>query len=233
MTTTERLTWPVRRRGDFFRIVSYIAVATALIFVIDIITPLGVVIWVLYLIPLFLTVYLSWKYAPLLMTGVFIILMTASLFLSPPDLPLGYAVIDRVFFALILIIASFFIRDYVESVEEITASEDRYRSLVEWLPAGIAVCREDRILYLNPAGRRLIGIREGDAAEKADIADMIDPKDQEIFRERAGQAFHGARITMENLRLIRPDGTTVSLDMNLGIVSWNRSPALQLVMTPS
>ncbi|HVP95936.1 PAS domain-containing protein [Methanoregula sp.] len=230
MTDTERLTWPVRRRGDFFRIVSYIVLATALIFVIDVITPLGVVIWVLYLIPLFLTMYLSWKYAPLLMTGVFILLMAASLLLSPRDLPLGYALIDRVFFALILIIASFFIRDYVASVEEIAASEERYRSLVEWLTVGIAVCREDRVLYLNPAGRRLMGLAEGDATEKADITGMIDPKDRDLFRERTSQAIHGARITMENVRLTRPDGSTVSLDLNLGTVSWDRSTALQIVM---
>lgn len=59
MVDTGRLTWPVQRRQDFLRIVVYITLATALIFIIDIITPLGVMIWILYLIPLFLTVYLS------------------------------------------------------------------------------------------------------------------------------------------------------------------------------
>ncbi len=59
MVDMGRLTWPVQRRGDFLRIVTYIILATAFIFVIDIITPLGVVIWILYLIPLFLTVYLE------------------------------------------------------------------------------------------------------------------------------------------------------------------------------
>ena len=152
MVDTGRLTWPVQRRQDFLRIVVYITLATALIFIIDIITPLGVMIWILYLIPLFLTVYLSWKYAPLLMTSVFILLMAASLFLSPRDLPIEYALIDRAFFALILIIASFFITDYVANVEDIASSEERYRSLIEWLPEGIVVYREDGIAYINPAG---------------------------------------------------------------------------------
>ena len=57
MVDTGRLTWPVQRREDFLRIVVYIILSTALIFVVDIITPLGVMIWILYLIPLFLTVY--------------------------------------------------------------------------------------------------------------------------------------------------------------------------------
>jgi PAS domain S-box-containing protein len=233
MADMERLTWPVRRRGDFLRIISYIILATALIFVIDVITPLGVVVWVLYLIPLFLTMYLSWKYAPHLMTGVFIILMAGSLFLSPRDIPLGYAIIDRVFFALILIISSFFIRDYIASVEEIAQSEERYRSLVEWLPVGIAVYQENRIVYLNPAGRQVIGIREDGATDGVDIAGMIEPPDRELFRERVGQAAQGARITMENVRLARSDGSTVSLDINLGRVLWDRSTALQIVMRPA
>ena len=111
MTETGMLTWPVQRRDDFVRIIAYIALATIFIFVIDIITPLGVMIWILYLIPLFLTVYLSWKYAPLVITGVFILLMAASLFLSPRDISIELALPDRAFFALILVIASLFIED--------------------------------------------------------------------------------------------------------------------------
>ena len=59
MVNMSRLTWPVERRKDFVRIVAYVAITTALIFVADIITPLGIVVWILYLIPLFLTVYLE------------------------------------------------------------------------------------------------------------------------------------------------------------------------------
>src|SRR5271169_205295 len=145
MADTERLTWPVQRRDDFLRIVAYIALATVFIFIIDIITPLGVMIWILYLIPLFLTVYLSWKYAPLVLTGVFILLMAITLFLSPRDISLGYALLDRAFFALILVIASVFIEDYVANVGGLALSEERYRHLIEWLPEGIVVCRQEKI----------------------------------------------------------------------------------------
>lgn len=126
MPDTTRLTWPLMRKNDFVRIISYIAVATLFIFIIDIITPLGVMIWILYLIPLFLTVYLSWKYAPLMITGVFIILMTASLFLSPRDISIEYALLNRTFFALILVIASIFIDEYIANVEGLALSEERY-----------------------------------------------------------------------------------------------------------
>ena len=144
MVDTERLTWPLKRRDDFTRIVAYIVLSTSFIFIIDIITPLGVMIWILYLIPLFLTVYLRWKYAPLVMTGVFILLMAVSLFLSPRDISIEYALLNRAFFALILVIASIFIEDYISNVEDLALSEERYRHLIEWSPEGIVVLQERR-----------------------------------------------------------------------------------------
>jgi PAS domain S-box-containing protein len=233
MVDIRRLTWPVQRRQDFLRIVAYITLATALIFITDIITPLGVMIWILYLIPLFLTVYLSWKYAPLLMTGVFILLMATSLFLSPRDLPIEYALIDRAFFALILIIASFFITDYVANVEDIASSEERYRSLIEWLPEGIVVYREDGIAYINPAGSRLLGAERGEKLTGHDIIRMIDPDFQAIFRQRIDQATAGARMNLDNVRLIKNDMSAVTLDMFLGTVFWDNGTAVQIVMRPA
>jgi hypothetical protein len=93
MTGTGMLTWPVQRRDDLLLIVAYVAIATGFIFVIDSITPLGVMIWILYLIPLFLTVYLSGKYAPLVVKRVFILLMAARLFLSPRDTSIEYGLL--------------------------------------------------------------------------------------------------------------------------------------------
>jgi PAS domain S-box-containing protein len=233
MVDTGSLTWPVQRRQDFLRIVTYITLATVLIFIIDIITPLGVMIWILYLIPLFLTVYLSWKYAPLLMTGVFILLMAASLFLSPRDLPIEYALIDRAFFALILIIASFFITDYVANVEDIASSEERYRSLIEWLPEGIVVYREDGIAYINPAGSRLLGAERGENLAGRDIISMIDPDFQAVFRQRIDQAAAGARMHLDNVRLIKNDMSAVTVDMFLGTVFWDNETAVEIVMRPA
>jgi len=233
MADMGRLTWPVKRKDDFLRIVAYIALASVLIFVIDISTPLGVMIWILYLFPLFLTVYLSWKYAPVVMTGVFILLMAASLFLSPRDMAIEYALIDRVFFALVLVISSFFIKDYVANVEGLVSSEERYHTLVDWLPEGIVVCRpEGGILFINPAGIRLLGdFRE--ELTGSDIIPLIDPAVKELFRQRISQAALGARMNLDKVRLIRKEGTEVTVDMILGKVFWDKETAVQIVIRNS
>jgi PAS domain S-box-containing protein len=234
MADTGRLTWPVKRKDDFLRIVAYIAIAMIFIFIIDISTPLGVMIWILYLIPLFLTVYLSWKYAPLVLTAVFVLLMAASLFLSPRDISIEYALIDRVFFALVLTITSFFIKDYVSNVEGLVASEERYRALIEWLPEGIVVYRQEGgIAFLNPAGNRLLGGDHGEDLAGSDIISMIDPGFQELFRQRVAQAALGARMHLDTVRLIRKDGSAVTVDMFLGKIFWGTGTAVQIVIRNS
>jgi PAS domain S-box-containing protein len=233
MVNTEMLTWPVQRRADFTRIIVYIILATALIFIIDLLTPLGVMIWILYFIPLFLTVYLSWKYAPLVLTGVFILLMAVSLFVSPRDISLGYALLNRAFFALILVIASVFIEEYVANVGELARSEERYRHLIEWLPEGIIVCRAGAIAFINPAGARLLGAGSGEDLAGRTIADMIDPAFRTEFQERVAQAGLGARIDLENVRIIRQNHSPVTVGMSLGAMVWDKETAVQIVIRNS
>jgi PAS domain S-box-containing protein len=230
MVDTGRLTWPCKRRDDFTRIVVYIILATALIFIFDIITPLGVMIWILYLIPLFLTVYLSWKYTPLLMTGVFILLMAVSLFLSPRDMPIEYALLNRAFFALILVIASIFIKDYISNVEGLALSEARYRHLIEWSPEGIIVIIQGGIAFLNPVGIRFFGADRIETLIGRDILDLIDHESQAIFRQRFAQATFGAQMSIDKVQIIKQDGSRATVGMYLAPVVWNNASAIQIVM---
>lgn len=232
MVDTEGLTWPVHRRDDFTRIIVSIVLATALIFILDILTPLGVMIWILYLIPLILTVYLSWKYAPLVLTGVFILLMSISLFLSPRDISLELALLNRAFFAMILVIVSVFIDEYVANVEILAKSEERHRKLIEWLPEGIIVCHNGKIAYINPAGTRLLGANRGDDLTGHPITEIIVPEFQEGFQKRVAQAELGARIDNESVRILRQKLGPITVGISLGAMFWDKEAAVQILMRP-
>jgi PAS domain S-box-containing protein len=227
---TERLTWPIQRRDDFVRIVAFITLATVFIFIVDINTPLGVMIWILYLIPLFLTVYLSWKYAPLVLTGVFILLMAVSLFLSPRDISLEYALLNRTFFALILFIASIFIAEYISNVKGLALSEERYRHIIEWSPEGIIVVTKGEIAYVNPVGIRIFGADHKENLIGRDIIDLIDPEEHALFRQRFAQAVLGAQMNIDKIQIIRQDGTHMTVGMYLAPVFWNRGTEIQILM---
>ena len=196
-------------------------------------TPLGVMIWILYLIPLFLTAYLSWKYAPLILTGIFILLMAVTLFLSPRDISLEYAILDRAFFALILVISSVFIDDYVANVEGLGLSEKRYRHLIEWLPEGVIVCRQEKITFVNSVAVRLLRASNPEELIGLNITDMIDPGFQVLFRERIAQAELGALMNIDSVQIVRLDGSGVEVGMSLGAVSWDKGPTVQIIMRNS
>jgi PAS domain S-box-containing protein len=230
MVNMTRHTWPIERRKDFIRIVAYITIATALIFVVDIYTPLGIMIWILYLIPLFLTVYLSWKYAPLVLTVVFILLMALSLFLSPRDILIEYALLNRVFFAFILVISSIFIEEYISNAEALALSEERYRFLIECSPDGIIVYQKGGIEYVNPVGMRFLGADRRENLIGRDIIDMIDPEQKVLVRQRLDQAALGARMIIDKVRLIGQDRNQMTVGMSLASMFWNKGTAVQIVM---
>jgi PAS domain S-box-containing protein len=230
MVNMTRHTWPIERRKDFIRIVAYITIATALIFVVDIYTPLGIMIWILYLIPLFLTVYLSWKYAPLVLTVVFILLMALSLFLSPRDILIEYALLNRVFFAFILVISSIFIEEYISNAEALALSEERYRFLIECSPDGIIVYQKGGIEYVNPVGMRFLGADRKENLIGRDIIEMIDPEQKVLVRQRLDQAALGARMIIDKVRLIGQDRNQMTVGMSLASMFWNKGTAVQIVM---
>ena len=62
---------------------------------------------------------------------------------------------------------------------------------------------------------------------------MIDPGFQATFRQRVDQAAHGARMTLDNVRLVRKEGSAVTVDMDLGTVFWDNKTAVQIVMRPA
>ena len=123
MADTVSLSWLVRQKVGFHYILAVIAFVTIFIFIIDIIAPVGMLIWILYLIPLFLTVFLYLKYAPVVITGVIIFLIAVSLSLSLGDMSAEYALINLTFFVVILGIVTVFIEGYISNVENLTKSK--------------------------------------------------------------------------------------------------------------
>jgi len=96
----------------------------ALIFFVDIITPLAFAIWILYFIPLFLTLYTRWKNGPFVITSLIILLMCAGAFLSPVDISPLIDILNRVFFIVLVSALAFLITHYRQNVEDLRKSEE-------------------------------------------------------------------------------------------------------------
>ncbi len=128
---------------------------------------------------------------------------------------------------------------YVEELElalrerdlELRQSEERYRALVEASPDAIAVHREGRILFINPAGARLLAadnvgclIGQSFARFLADArADAIDARLALLERELCS--------TPTEERFARLDGETIDVELRAMPITYNGEPAWQLVMS--
>jgi PAS domain S-box-containing protein len=221
---------PVRWDEQTLGTVARIFVLTVIIFYIDIITPLGLTVWVLYLVPLFLTLYIRWKYAPFAAAGVFILLMGASFFLSPGDtLPL-FAVLNRVFFSLILVVTALFIWRFGQNVEELRRSEERYRFLTESSPDAKIVYGDGKILFTNPVGLRMFCAKSPDELIGRDITDLVEGSQKDLVSGKLKQAAMGAQIQVPGVRLARPDGGGVTVEMVLGGIIWEGKKAVQVII---
>jgi len=123
---------------------------------------------------------------------------------------------------------------YVEELElaleerdsELRASEERYRALVELSPDAIAVHREGRLLFINPAGARLLGADSTEALVGESLARILSGDDESIhalLTTETGSSPREARLSPRGVREI--DG-----ELSARPISYGGEEAWQLIL---
>jgi PAS domain S-box-containing protein len=214
-------------------VVTLMIVTTALVFYLDLITPLGLTVWILYFIPLYLTFYLRWSMAPFAATAVFIALIGATSVLSYRDVSLAYALLNRLFFTGMLAVSAVFIWNAGRTVEQLRASEEDHRHLAESSPDSILVSTGNRIIYANPAGEQMFASGQMDGLVGRQFADLVDPAERESVCGRVRQTMEGARMHLSDVRMTRLDGSPLCTDATLGEIVWDGKPAVQILLRPA
>ena len=212
-----------------FGIIIKILVSLMIIVIVDISTPLGFSVWILYFIPLFLTLYLGGRNGPFYVTGIIIVLIAASFFLSPQDISPLYALLNRVFFSGMLIASAFLIWNHKKSEENLKKNEKNYRILTEWSPDAVIVYRDGAIRYANRAFLHLFDRDPAGSPVGRDILDLIQPEQKELVRERIRQASQGAQGEAPDIRLMEPAGSNVMLNMSFREVCWDGSLGVMML----
>jgi len=86
-----------------------IVMLSVIVFVLDLLTPLGLVIWTLYVIPLGLASWCSMRNLLPITAGVCSVLVTLGYFYSPPGIPYPYVVTNRSLGIVMLWAVTFFL----------------------------------------------------------------------------------------------------------------------------
>ena len=93
-------------------------------------------------------------------------------------------------------------------------SEARFRELIEHIPESIAVSREGRFVYVNPAFVSYLGHDRAADLHGTALADVTHPDDRPMLDHRRAQILAGNSLPPYEYRLIRRDGSLVTAEIN-------------------
>ncbi|WP_438348539.1 PAS domain S-box protein [Paenibacillus sp. FA6] len=107
-------------------------------------------------------------------------------------------------------------------------SEERYRRLVELSPIAIAVYKEERITYINPAGAQMLGVEfTGDTLETT-LMDWIHPDYHGEAREALDNTLLNGYSLPAEYQLVRSDSHVI--DVSILSIYDSRSSSIQLMV---
>ncbi len=128
------------------------------IFLLDLVTPLGWAVWLLYLLPLFLTFWFSYRQYLIPFAVVCTALIVVGFIHSSPGSPVEVAVFNRSIGVLVLWITTLLLRQYKQAAEALRRQELEKQTILDSVPAMIWYRDKDnRILRANKSAAESIG----------------------------------------------------------------------------
>jgi PAS domain S-box-containing protein len=114
--------------------------------------------------------------------------------------------------------------------DELRQSEGRLRALMEQLPDAVIVHRDGRVVYANAAAVRTLGHRRSEDLLGAGVLTLVHPDDVSGLRRRIlALASDGTSTESAEERLLRRDGSFVSVEMKTLRIAFDGAPALMSI----
>ena len=112
----------------------------------------------------------------------------------------------------------------------LAASEERYRQLVDYSPDAIAIHVEGIVVYINPAGVRLLGAEDESQILGKSVIDFVHPDHRDIViqRVREGTDNRKTQPPLEE-KLIRLDGKVIDVEVTSIPRIHLGKPAVQVI----
>ena len=114
--------------------------------------------------------------------------------------------------------------------ETVRESEERYRSLVELSPDGIAVHAEGKFVFINPAGARFLGAANAAELIGKRVLDIIHPDYRRIVGERV-RTMEESRTSVPWLeeKFVKLDGKEIDVEVAGVSFTYQGKPAVQTI----
>ncbi len=117
------------------------------------------------------------------------------------------------------------------AVEALRESEERYRRLIELSPEMIAVHRQGKFIYVNPAGLNFLGAKQATELLGRSILDIVHPAYRELVTERIRQMVEADHpLTLLEEKYLRLDGLEIDVEVAAAPVMYDGRPAIQTMV---
>ncbi|HKN87851.1 MAG TPA: ATP-binding protein [Nitrospiraceae bacterium] len=180
-------------------VVAIIIILLTATFLLDMWVPLGIVVWVGYVVPILFAFWLS-PASILLVTLTSALLIVLGLAWSPPGMPVSFAVANRVLGLGLIGIACLFLVHRQASESMLEASERRLEATLDnALDAVIGADAEGRIIRWNPRAKQLFGWESEEVMGRTLTETIIPPN----YRERHEEGLRRFRETGQGTILKR------------------------------
>lgn len=120
--------------------------------------------------------------------------------------------------------------DRLRAEQALRESEERYRRLVELSPDGIAIHCDGQIMFINPAGARILGASNPQALVGRPVMDFVHPDFREVVIDRIRGMLNNLPAPPAEEKLLRLDGTSVDVEVTGTPYVYHGRPAVQLII---
>ena len=122
-------------------------------------------------------------------------------------------------------------KDALEStLRVLEEAENRYRRVVENSPSAIFIDCCGRLVFVNPAGVGLLGAARSAEICDRPLLDFVEPEARDRMKRRLQSLLEGTQtVRIQDVRLIRKDGTLREVEITGIAFVYDGQPAVQVV----
>lgn len=121
------------------------------------------------------------------------------------------------------------IQDISERMEMLKESEQKYQSLVERLPMGIVIYRQNKLVYANAQAHEILGAERSIDLIDTDVMKFVHPDFQKRITRRMKEVAAGMPAPMVEQKYIRIDGKSVDVETMAFPFMYRGEPCIQVV----
>ncbi|GKW47154.1 EAL domain-containing protein [Planococcus sp. NCCP-2050] len=115
-------------------------------------------------------------------------------------------------------------------IEENKESENRFRKLVELSPEPIVVHSQGKLIFVNEACLKMVGVENKELVLGKSILDFVPASFQPIVKERIHHMMQGGNAAPIEQQFIKPDGTLIDVEVTGAQMKFEGKPAIQLIL---